>query len=89
MNQKEVKVTQYTEKNTRTILRTDTIVDSIIDSFVERAMMGKEKYNTDMDRQDLSLLDWIEHLQGELKDALVYTEKIKETVQKLVGKNKI
>ena len=46
---------------TRTIEQTDSVVDSIIDQFVERAKFGKEKYNTDLDREDLGLLDWIEH----------------------------
>ena len=41
----------------RSIVITDSIVDSIIDKFVERATFGKAKYNTDLDRKDLSLED--------------------------------
>ena len=33
---------------TRKIQTTDSIVDSVIDQFVERAKFGKEKYNTDL-----------------------------------------
>ena len=39
---------------------------------------GKEKYGTDLDRQDLSLLDWIEHAKQEHMDAILYLEKLKQ-----------
>ena len=65
----------------RKIEQTDSIVDSVIDQFVERAKFGKEKYNTDLDRTDLSLLDWIEHAKQEHMDAILYLEKIERTIQ--------
>ena len=37
---------------TRSIHKTDSIVDSVIDQFVSRARFGKEKYGTDLDRND-------------------------------------
>jgi hypothetical protein len=67
--------------NTRTIQKTDSIVDSIIDQFVTRAAFGKEKYNTDLDREDLSLLEWIEHAKQEHMDAILYLEKLKKTIE--------
>jgi len=67
----------YTKENTRQILKTDSIVDSIIDQFVDRASFGKTKYNTDLDREDLSILEWIEHAKQEHMDAILYLEKIK------------
>ncbi len=39
----------------RTIPKTDSIVDSIIDIFVERAQVGMKKYGTNLDRTDLNL----------------------------------
>jgi len=66
---------------TRTIEQTDSIVDSVIDQFIERAKFGKEKYNTDLDRIDLSLLDWIEHAKQEHMDAILYLEKIERTIK--------
>jgi len=42
----------------------------------ERALKGKEKYGTTMERNDLSLGAWVNHLQEELMDASVYAEKI-------------
>ena len=66
---------------TRTIKRTDSIVDSIIDQFVDRAAFGKQKYNTDLDREDLSILEWLEHAKQEHMDAILYLEKLKKTVE--------
>lgn len=65
----------------RKIEKTDSIVDSIIDQFVERAKFGKEKYNTDLDRTDLSILDWLEHAKQEHMDAILYLEKIERTIK--------
>lgn len=55
----------------------DSIVTSIIKQFEERSAAGKEKYGTDLDRIDLSLVDWIEHAKQEHMDAILYLEKIK------------
>jgi hypothetical protein len=55
----------------------DSIVTSIIKQFEERSVKGKEKYGTDLDRTDLSLVDWIEHAKQEHMDAILYLEKIK------------
>jgi hypothetical protein len=74
---KETKFIAFDNQNSRKILKTDTIVDSVIDSFVNRASIGKQKYGTDLDRNDLSLYEWIEHMQTELQDAILYLEKIK------------
>lgn len=55
----------------------DSIVTKIIDRFKSRAEVGKQKYNTDMDRKDLTVGEWIQHLQDELHDAYLYSEKLK------------
>ena len=68
-------------KKKRKIDKTDSIVDSVIDQFVKRAKFGKEKYNTDLDRTDLGLLDWIEHAKQEHMDAILYLEKIERTIK--------
>jgi hypothetical protein len=65
----------------RTIIKTDSVVDSIVDSFISRASQGKEKYGNTLDRQDLSVLDWIEHAQQELQDGILYLEKLKQTLK--------
>lgn len=58
----------------------DSIVTSVIDKFTARAKLGKEKYGTDLDRNDLSILEWINHAQEEHMDAILYLEKLKKTV---------
>lgn len=66
------------EETTRRINKTDSIVDSVIDQFITRATFGKEKYGTDLDREDLSVLDWIEHAKQEHMDAILYLEKLEK-----------
>lgn len=55
----------------------DSIVNSVIDSFVKRSNLGLQKYGTTLDRKDLSVLDWIQHAQEEHMDAILYLEKLK------------
>ena len=61
---------------------TDTVVTSIINQFVLRAQFGKQKYGTDLDRRDLTTLDWIEHAKQELMDGILYLEKLKQELSK-------
>jgi len=56
----------------------DSIVTSIIKQFEERSAKGKAKYGVDLDRTDLTLLEWIEHAKQEHMDAILYLEKIKQ-----------
>ncbi len=58
----------------------DSIVKSVIESFIKRSEFGKKKYNTDLDRSDLKINDWIQHAQEEHMDAILYLEKIKKIV---------
>jgi hypothetical protein len=58
----------------------DSVVSSIIEQFETRAVKGKEKYGVDLDRTDLSLLEWIEHAKQEHMDAILYLEKIKQEI---------
>ncbi len=57
----------------------DSVVQAVIDRFITRAKFGKEKYNTDLDRQDLDPLAWIQHAQDELHDGILYLEKLKQS----------
>jgi hypothetical protein len=58
----------------------DSVVASIIAKFRIRSEIGKKKYGTDLDRTDLSVLDWINHAQEEHMDAILYLEKLKQTL---------
>jgi hypothetical protein len=67
--------------NTRTVKKTDSVVDSIIDKFIDRATVGKTKYGTDLDRNDLSLEDWLEHSIQEKMDDILYMQKTLKVVR--------
>jgi hypothetical protein len=69
------------DKEFRLINQTDSVVDSIIDQFIQRATFGKQKYGVDLDREDLSVLEWIEHAKQEHMDAILYLEKLKKIVE--------
>lgn len=58
----------------------DSIVKSVVDKFISRSEFGQKKYGTNLDRQDLSVLDWIQHAQEEHMDAILYLEKLKKTI---------
>lgn len=70
-------ITIHDSTNSRLVRKADSVVDSIIDQFLERAEGGRGKYGVDLDRNDLSLLEWIEHAKQEHMDAILYLEKIK------------
>ena len=59
----------------------DSVVTSVIEQFTSRALMGKAKYGVDLDRTDLTLLEWIEHAKQEHMDAILYLEKIKQIAE--------
>jgi hypothetical protein len=58
----------------------DSIVKAVMQSFIDRARQGKLKYGTTLDRTDLGVLDWIQHAQEEHMDAILYLEKLKQTL---------
>jgi hypothetical protein len=69
----------------------DTIVESVIENFKKRSIIGYLKYGVTMDRNDLTYLEWVTHLQEELMDACIYLEKIKQTtneIKRLPNSNK-
>jgi hypothetical protein len=62
----------------------DSIVNSVIGAFIGRSNIGLQKYGTTLDRDDLSVLDWIQHAQEEHMDAILYLEKLKTELSKKV-----
>ncbi len=55
----------------------DSVVRSVLEKFVARSRVGREKYGTDLDRTDLAVGDWITHAQEELMDGILYLEKLR------------
>lgn len=56
----------------------DKVLESVIKQFRQRSEVGIKKYNTTLDRDDLSCLDWINHAQQEAMDFVLYLEKLKQ-----------
>jgi hypothetical protein len=56
----------------------DGIVKRVIDAFKKRSERGLKKYGTTLDRNDLTHVEWLQHLQEELMDAALYIEKLKD-----------
>jgi succinate dehydrogenase flavin-adding protein (antitoxin of CptAB toxin-antitoxin module) len=56
----------------------DSIVASVLEKFKQRSEVGQQKYGTTLDRTDLKFLDWVNHMQEELMDAILYLEKLKK-----------
>lgn len=57
------------------------LLKQVISEFEEREKRGFQKYGTTMDRNDLSLEEWIQHLREELMDAILYLTKLKNDTQ--------
>ena len=55
----------------------DKVVDTVIQSYKKRSAIGIAKYGKTMEREDLSTLDWLQHLQEEMMDATLYVESLK------------
>ena len=60
----------------------DKILEEVIYRMRERSEVGIKKYGTTLMREDLSHLDWLNHLQEELMDAILYLQKLKHNETK-------
>jgi hypothetical protein len=61
----------------------DKHVESVVELFEERSAAGYRKYGTTLERDDLSLDQWLNHLMEELMDATLYISKIREELNKI------
>jgi len=60
------------------INKLDSIVFNVIKKFTNRAEVGYNKYKTNMDRTDLTVIQWLDHSIEEKMDDIIYMEKIKK-----------
>tara|TARA_R100000458_G_C8219773_1_gene204529 strand:+ start:728 stop:961 length:234 start_codon:yes stop_codon:yes gene_type:complete len=65
------------------------IEEKVIEKIRMRAEVGEKKYNTTMERTDLTYDEWLQHLQEELLDACVYLEKLMELTKRVGISRKI
>jgi len=54
----------------------------VCDKILKRSEVGKEKYGTTMEREDLSRLEWLKHAQEEAMDLAVYLQKLIDEEEK-------
>jgi hypothetical protein len=66
------------EDNIATAFTNDTIVNTVIHSFIGRSNLGFKKYGKTLDRTDVNTIEWANHMQEELMDAILYLERLKQ-----------
>jgi hypothetical protein len=59
----------------------DKIVLRVLSRFAERSNVGIRKYNTTLERNDLSTLEWLTHAQDEAMDFVLYLERLKDELK--------
>ena len=56
----------------------DPVVERVVNKFVSRSDVGYKKYGITLDNDPSNMFDWLNHLQEELMDAVLYLQKAKE-----------
>ena len=56
----------------------DPVVERVVDKCLNRSDVGFKKYGITMDDDNSKLNEWLNHLQEELMDAILYIQKTKE-----------
>ena len=58
----------------------DQVVLAVMAKYAERSATGLKKYGTTLDREDLTIYDWINHAQEEAMDFTLYLERIRKEI---------
>jgi len=61
--------------------KSDRYVQQIKEKFEQRSQTGINKYNTTLERDDLSIVDWLNHAQEEAMDLALYLEVLKDKLK--------
>jgi len=56
----------------------DPVVKRVVDKFVSRSDVGFKKYGVTLEDDKSNMFEWMNHLQEELMDAVLYLQKAKE-----------
>jgi hypothetical protein len=64
-------------KKTSYVFR-DPVVERVVEKFVSRSDVGYKKYGVTLDEDKSNIFQWMNHLQEELMDAVLYLQKLKE-----------
>lgn len=62
----------------KTIKFRDPVVERVVDKFVSRSDIGYKKYGVTLQDDPSKMFEWLNHLQEELMDAVLYLQKAKE-----------
>jgi DNA repair exonuclease SbcCD ATPase subunit len=54
----------------------DSIVESVRQDLLDRSELGIKKYNTTLDREDLSAGEWLIHAYEEMLDGALYLKRL-------------
>jgi hypothetical protein len=53
----------------------DKVVEQIVISFVNRSELGIKKYGKTLDKNELPLIDWLQHSIEEKMDDILYMQR--------------
>ena len=67
----------------------DLNVERVCVQLQDREQRGLLKYGVNTERDDLSTLEWLQHLQEELMDAAVYVERLIQDYKKYANRKEI
>jgi len=56
----------------------DPVVERVVTKFVSRSDVGFKKYGVTLEQDPAAMFEWLNHLQEELMDAVLYLQKAKE-----------
>jgi hypothetical protein len=56
----------------------DPVVQRVVQKFVSRSDIGFAKYGVTLEQDPSKMFEWLNHLQEELMDAVLYLQKAKE-----------
>ena len=57
----------------------DPVVERVVEKFVSRSDVGFAKYGMTLEDDPSNIFQWVNHLQEELMDAVLYLQKLKES----------
>ena len=58
----------------------DPVVEKVVDKFISRSDVGFKKYGLTLEDDQSNLKEWLNHLQEELMDAILYIQKTKDVL---------
>ena len=58
----------------------DPVVQSVVNKFVDRSDVGFKKYGKTLRDDKSDLFTWLNHVQEELQDGILYIEKVLDII---------